>query len=176
MGSECDLGVCAGLADTAVGGGAPACAARVKRTMRSTASGDLVSGLRALEEPGGDQSQRERRSDEDGGLPARQPLRVGEQLSDVFFLQLLRPGVDSIHRLVDISRDRLVFLVAKPLRARADRLRDAAERFDATVFLLRQLRRRALLDAGEDTVVILFNVGSFGAAGAAQRRRAERSR
>ena len=93
--------------------------------------------LRALEEPRRHQSQRERGSDHDGGLPARKPLDVSDEFVDILFFQPTCPGVDLINRLVDVSGNRIVFLGSKSLRARADSLSDACERLHATLFLLR---------------------------------------
>ena len=52
-----------------------------------------------------------------------------------------------IYRLIDVTCDRFVLLVAQALAARSDGLRNASKCIDAAIFLCRELLRCALLDA-----------------------------
>jgi hypothetical protein len=70
-------------------------------------------GRRTLEETCGDEAQGEGRRNEDRRLPAREPLRIIEQLGQVPLSKALRQSLDLVGYLVDVTCCSVMVLFAE---------------------------------------------------------------
>jgi hypothetical protein len=73
-------------------------------------------GRRTLEETCGDEAQGEGRRNEDCRLPAREPLRIVEQLGQIPLSKALRQSLDLVRYLVHVACCGVLVLFAELLR------------------------------------------------------------